>query len=181
MAPPVPSGVSATDQFCTGVFGSLFNSCGSMANILKNANFEVGVVYLPYWEQPSAPTGGGNIALLKDNPQEQIDAAWEFVAFLMSDEQVALEAASTGDLPSTKTSTETEVIQNLWAEHPQYRVAFDQLANGHELPWCAFKADFEDQMTIVCGELIQSRTITAEEAIQKLNEAAEMIYLEYGL
>ena len=181
MAPPVPSGVSATEQFYTGVFGSIFNSCGSMANILKNAEFEVGVVYLPYWEQPSAPTGGGNIALLKDNPQEYIDAAWEFLAFLMTDEQIATDASKTGYLPSTKTSTETDIIQNLWAEHPQYRVAFDQLENGHELPWCAFKADFEDQMTIVCGELIQSRTITAAEAIQKLQEAAEMIYLEYGL
>lgn len=178
-APPVPSGVSATEQFYTGVFGSIFNSCGSMANILNKADFEVGVVYLPYWEVPSAPTGGGNIALLKDNPQEYIDAAWEFLAFIMTDEQIADDAARTGYLPTTKTSTQTETIQNLWAEHPQYKVAFDQLENGRELPWCKFKADFEDQMTIVCGQLIQSREINAEEAVAKLQEAAEALYLEY--
>ncbi|MBO4378263.1 MAG: ABC transporter substrate-binding protein [Clostridia bacterium] len=176
-----PASGSTTEMFYQGKIGGMFTSCGSMANILRNADFEVGVTYLPYWEIPSAPTGGGNIALLKDNPKEYIDAAWEFVAFLMSDEQVADDAAMTGYLPSTKTSTETEIIQNLWAEHPQYKVAFDQLENGRELPWCEFKADFEDQMKIICGELIQSRTITAEEAVQKLQEAAEMIYLEYGL
>ena len=180
-AVPVPTGVSATEQFSLGKFGAIFNSCGSMANILSTADFEVGVCYLPYWDVPSAPTGGGNIALLKDNPQEYIDAAWEFLAFLMTDEQIAQEAAYTGYLPTTKTSTQTEVIQNLWAEHPQYQVAFDQLENGHELPWCEFKADFEDQMTIICGQLIQSQEIDVATAMQKLNEAAENIYMEYGL
>ena len=34
---------------------------------------------------------------------------------------------------------------------------------------------------IICGDLIQSRTITAEEAVQKLQEALDMIYLEQGM
>lgn len=179
MIPPASGSIS--EMFLTGKMASQFASSGSMANLINKAEFEVGVCFLPYWDTPSAPTGGGNIAILKDNPQASIDAAWEFLAFLMTDEQVALNAVNTGYLPSTKTSVESEVITSLWAEKPQFRVSFDQLAIAHELPWCEFKADFEDQMTVVCGQLIQSREITAEEAIAALKDAAEMIYLEYGL
>lgn len=168
------------DMFFNGNLASFFASSGSLSNVLTNANFEVGVAYLPTWGTPSAPTGGGNIALLKNNPQEQIDAAWEFINFLMTPEQVAKNAAMTGYLPTTKSAAETDTMKKLWAEHPQYKVAFDQLSIGHELPWCGFKADYEDQMYIVCGELIQSQTITAQEAVVKLTEAADEIYAEYG-
>lgn len=180
----VPAATSAsnnmTDMFYNGKLGSFFASCGSMANILATAEFEVGVAFLPTWGTPSAPTGGGNIALLKDNPQEYIDAAWEFIAFLMTGEQIAQNSITTGYLASTKSSVETDAIKALWEAQPQFKVAFEQLAIGNELPWCAFKADFEDQLTIVCGELIQSQTITPAEAIAKLKETAEEIYMEYN-
>ena len=179
MIPPASGSIS--DMFLQGQIASIFESTGSMANIINNAEFEVGVCFLPTWGTPSAPTGGGNIALLKDNPQESIDAAWEFLNFLMSDEQVALNSVNTGYLPTTKTSVETDIIKSHWEAHPQFRVAFDQLSIGRELPWCSFKAAFEDQMRIICGDLIQSRTITAEEAVQKLQEALDMIYLEQGM
>lgn len=170
------------EMFYQGRLASFFASCGGMTNILKNSAgaetpFEVGVVYLPTWDIPSAPTGGGNIAMIGEgNTQEELDAAWEFIAFLMSDEQIAKNAANTGYLPTTKTSTEAEVLQALYAQYPQYLVAFEQLENGQEIPYSEYKADFETAWKSVCSLLIQDRSIDAEQALQMLKDEASIIF-----
>lgn len=168
--------------FNQGRLASFMQSSGSMANIIKNASeaevpFEVGVAFLPTWDKPAAPTGGGNIAMISEgNDKEHLDAAWEFINFLMSDEQVAYSAAKTGYLPSTKTSIEEAVLQDLYAAFPQYKVAFDQLEIGQEIPYSEYKDDFEKAWRSVCSLLIQDRSITAEEAIQMLKDEASIIF-----
>ena len=168
--------------FNQGRLASFMQSCGSMANIIKNASeapepFEVGVAFLPTWDKPAAPTGGGNIAMISEgNDTEHLDAAWEFINFLMSDEQVAYSAAKTGYLPSTKTSTNAQILQDLYAKYPQYKVAFDQLENGQEIPYSQYKDDFEKAWRSVCSLLIQDRSITAEEAVQMLKDEASIIF-----
>ena len=65
----------------------------------------------------SAPLGGGSIGIIgKDHSQQEIAAAWEFVKFLMSDEQVAQNHIKTGVLPTTYSSVETDTLKNFWAD-----------------------------------------------------------------
>src|SRR5690606_15919251 len=92
-APSVTSAESAMkDLFNQGKIASYFASSGGMTNILRNAEavgIEVGVAFLPTWDKPAAPTGGGNIAIIQRNKNDQqMAAAWEFIKFLMTDEQV---------------------------------------------------------------------------------------------
>ena len=178
MVPPASG--STKEMFITGKIASGFFSSGNMSNFLTNCEFEVGVAFLPTWGVTCAPTGGANISILKNNPQENLDAAWEFVKFLMTDEQIADNYISTGYLPTTKSCANLPIMQELWAEKPQYKVTFDQLSYCREFPWTIISSAFEDQMIIACSQLIQSKEITAHEAIEMLKEAAEMIYLEYG-
>ncbi|MCD8045494.1 MAG: extracellular solute-binding protein [Clostridiales bacterium] len=49
----------------------------------------------------------------ENHSQQEIAAAWEFIKFLLEDEQVAENAADTGYLPITYSSTETDTIQEL--------------------------------------------------------------------
>lgn len=170
------------EMFYQGRLASFFASCGGLTNVLLNAEsaevpFEVGVAFLPTWDIPAAPTGGGNLAMISEgNTQEELDAAWEFFAFLMTDEQIAESAAKTGYLPSTQTSTEAQVLQDLYAEYPQYKVAFDQLSIGQEIPYSEYKSDFETAWRSVCSLLIQDRSITAEEAVEMLKDEASIIF-----
>jgi sn-glycerol 3-phosphate transport system substrate-binding protein len=168
------------DLFNQGKIASFIMSSGGMTSILKTgkvAGIDVGVAFLPTMGKPAAPTGGGNLAIIKKNttPQQQA-AAWEFMKFLMSDEQVALNAASTGYLPATISSTKTEVIQKLWRENPQYKVAFDQLAIAQELPWSPYKSEFEEVMTTTCSNLIMDRSITPKQAVENLKREASVIF-----
>lgn len=180
-APAVTSAGSAMrEAFFQGKLASFFASSGSMSGIITNATeagIEVGVAFLPTWDIQTAPTGGGNIAIIEANTtKEQQDAAWEFISFLMTDEQIALNSATTGYLPTTKTSVETDVIKELWAKTPQYQVPFEQLATAQELPWSPYKAEFEDVLNAKCSELIQDRSITAEKAVEDLIAEAAIIF-----
>jgi sn-glycerol 3-phosphate transport system substrate-binding protein len=180
-APTVTNAESTMkDLFNQGKIASYFASSGGMTNILRNAEavgIEVGVAFLPTWDKPAAPTGGGNIAIIQRNKNDQqMAAAWEFVKFLMSDEQVASNAAKTGYLPVTYTSVQTDVIKQLWEERPEYKVAFDQLEIAQELPFSPYKSEFEEAMKVVCSQLIMDRSITPELAVELLQVEASLIF-----
>ena len=180
--PPTVTRGEATmkDLFNQGKIASYFASSGGMTNILKNAEaagIDVGVAFLPTWDIPSAPTGGGNLAIIqRGKNDQQMAAAWEFMKFVMSDEQVAQNAADTGYLPVTYGAVETDVIQELWAEHPEYKVAFDQLAIAQELPWSEYNSEYIEKLKVVCSQLIIDQSITPEEAIEALKREADIIF-----
>lgn len=180
-APSVTRGEGTMkDLFNQGKIASYFASSGGMTNILKNGEavgVDVGVAFLPTWGKQAAPVGGGNIAIIKRNNSEQeMAAAWEFMKFLMSDEQVASNAASTGYLPATYSSVKTDIIKKLWAEKSEYKVAFDQLDIAQELPWSPYSSEFIEVLKIVCSQLIMDRSITPEEAVKNLQSEASVIF-----
>ena len=181
--PTVTRGESTMkDLFNQGKIASYFASSGGMTNILRNAEaagIEVGVAFLPTWdpERPSAPTGGGNLAVIQaGKTPQQMAAAWEFMKFVMSDEEVAGNAADTGYLPATYGSVEQPVIKELWAERPEYKVAFDQLEIAQELPWSPYNSEFIEQLKVVCSQLIIDQSITPEQAIEQLKIEAQLIF-----
>lgn len=180
-APSVTRGeATMKDLFNQGKIASYFASSGGMTNILKNgeaAGIEVGVAFLPTWDKQAAPVGGGNIAIIKrNNSDQEMAAAWEFIKFLMSDQEVASNAASTGYLPVTYSSVKTDIIKKLWAEKPEYKVAFDQLEIAQELPWSPYSSEFIEVLKTVCSQLIMDRSISPEEAVKILQSEASVIF-----
>jgi sn-glycerol 3-phosphate transport system substrate-binding protein len=180
-APTVTSAESTMkDLFNQGKIASYFASSGGTTSILRNAEqsgITVGNAFLPTWDKVAAPTGGGNMAIIERNNNEQeLAAAWEFMKFLMTPEQVAMNAASSGYLPVTYESVETDIIQELWKEEPMYKTAFDQLEYAQELPWSPYKSEFEQVLTVICSELIMDRSITPEQAVRQLKEEAATIF-----
>lgn len=168
------------ESFNQGRLGSFFASSGGTTNTLKNARaagIDIGVAMLPTWDKDAAPTGGGNIAIMKANKDEnQIAAAWEFVKFLLTDEQVAQNAINTGYLPVTKSASENAEMKAFWEANPEYRVAYDQLFIAQEMPWSKYKSEFEEALRVVCSKLIVDRSITAEQAVEEMKVEASIIF-----
>ena len=124
------AGTVLLEDFYQGKIGMIMQSTGSMGNILKNTDgkFEVGTCYLPKNKQYGAATGGGSGFILRQSAQDKKDAAWEFVKFVTSPEISADFTIKTGYVPIRKSTVETEAIKKLFAETPQYKTAYDQLA-----------------------------------------------------
>ena len=113
----------------------------STADLTKNLqiaeenNFEINTAFLPKAEQYGVPTGGCNLVITSKATDEEKQAAWEFIKWITSPEQASESTVTTGYVPTSKTATQTETIQTLFKDNPQFKVALDQLESyGHGRP-----------------------------------------------
>ena len=121
--------------FLAGQAAMIYHTTGNLTRILRDADFEVGVWYLPSGPAGDdgsgygAPTGGGNLYIFDDGSKSQaeMEAIWQWVMFLSSPEIQADWGATTGYIAANATAWETEPLASLVQEYPQYGVARDQL------------------------------------------------------
>ena len=121
-----PPGVQANwgqgpTDFASGQTAMVVHSTGSLAGILSQADFEVGVMPLPGKEPgtyASVP-GGGNIYMMDGVSDAEKDAAWKFVEFLTEPERVADFSIQTGYIAARQSAYDTEAMQAYLAEVPQ--------------------------------------------------------------
>ncbi|MFQ5856096.1 MAG: ABC transporter substrate-binding protein [Anaerolineae bacterium] len=130
----MPEGVQsiwgqAPSDFASGQTAMIVHSSGSLAGILKQAEFNVGVMPVPAKEEGTFATvpGGGNLYILKGAPKEQQDAAWKFVEFLTQPEKVADFSINTGYIAMRQSAYVTQAMEGYLAEAPQAAVIRDAL------------------------------------------------------
>jgi sn-glycerol 3-phosphate transport system substrate-binding protein len=124
------AGVTANDQsadIASGAVSATVSSTGSLVGILKNANFDLGVGFLPGGPsatEPVCPSGGAGIGIPQAiTPEEQLAAA-TFLKFLTLPENTIAFSAATGYIP-TRSSADTSTLT---AKAPQIKTAIDQIA-----------------------------------------------------
>ncbi len=94
--------------------------------------FELGVGFLPRqneedYQKSGTIIGGGSLWILNGRPQEEQEAAWEFVKFMVSPDQQAYWHIHTGYYPVHKRGYD-HPDDVAWREkYPQFQVAIDQL------------------------------------------------------
>lgn len=173
-----------TEMFYQGKIASFVASCGSLGNIAKytkEAGYELGVSYFPTYDidNRAVSIGGGNIILIENNNTDaQKAAGWEFIQFLMSDEQVAAEAIGSGYLPITKTVENNETMAAFWTENPLFKVAYDQLAWGYceEHPYFVDRTEYKTNVAATVSMVIQEGSVTPKDAIQQMkDESAHLL------
>jgi len=105
----------------------MFHTTGNLTNVKDNAEFDFGVSFLPANNQYGSPTGGGNIYLFKDIPEENRDAAIKFMEFLTEPENVAQWSIDTGYVATRESAYETDLLKEYTEDFPEATVARDQL------------------------------------------------------
>ncbi len=114
-------------DFVNGKTAMIYHSSGSLANILKQAKFPVGVSFPVGEKGYGAPTGGGNLYMLKNIPAEHQAAAWKFIQFMTSPEIQADWSKNTGYIASRKSAYDTQLMKDYIAQTPQAAVGRDFL------------------------------------------------------
>ena len=122
----MPAGVQAswaTDptDLASGATAMITHSSGSLAGLLEQVDFELGVMAYPGKEEGTSASvpGGGNFYIMKGAPQEKQDAAWLFVEFISRPEYVADYSINTGYIAHRSSAYDTEAMQTYVAEVPQ--------------------------------------------------------------
>ncbi len=72
--------------------------------------------------------GGGSWWLTDGSDPDKVAAAWQFIDWMTQPEQIAELAAFTGYVPTTPAAVTHPITVAAWEEHPQFEVAYEQVA-----------------------------------------------------
>jgi sn-glycerol 3-phosphate transport system substrate-binding protein len=109
---------------------------GTIVQLLSGGqypNVELGVAPMPGPKGKGGVLVGGaaNFISRKSSPEKQA-AAWQFAKFLNDPNTQAQWSAGTGYVPVRKAAVDIPVLQQRWAQVPEFKVAYDQLVSGVE-------------------------------------------------
>lgn len=171
-----PKGVldweTVPSDFKSGDTAMMYHTTGNLTNVKDEADFDFGVSFLPANNQYGSATGGGNIYLFKDIPEENRDAAVKFMEFLTEPERLAQWSIDTGYVAPREASYETDLLKDYIDDFPPADVARDQLeyADSELSTYENGKVQKElndDIQSILSGEY------DVGEGLEKAQEAAE--------
>lgn len=105
-------------------------SSASARDVIDNADFEVGVAFIPYPEEAEREgvvIGGASLWMMNDKPKEEQQAAWEFMKYLQTPEIQAQWHVGTGYFAINPAAYDEQVVQDAYQEMPQLQVTVEQL------------------------------------------------------
>jgi sn-glycerol 3-phosphate transport system substrate-binding protein len=126
---------STNESFLQGRVAMMWSSTAYVRYLENNARFPVIAAPLPRDVRASVPTGGTMFVLMRAAPDEEKQAAWDFVRWMCEPEQTLAWSTRTGYMPVTRPAVERLVERGWYARHPNDRVAYDQLADVDPWPW----------------------------------------------
>lgn len=180
----MPTGVIAWNDtptdFEAGKAAMIYHTTGSLTTILSKSKFDVGVGFLPQGKKGyGAPTGGGNLYIIKNAPADHQQAAWKWIQYLSSPDVEAQWTAATGYIAPRQSAWQTKTLTDLVAVKPQYGVARDQLQYAAKELATHQGADIQHIM----GQAIQAALTgqkTPQQALDDAQKAAEAILANYA-
>jgi len=119
-------------KFHTGQVAMYTESSAGYAGFKKNAKFEFGTSFLPYWpDVKGAPQntiiGGASLWVMRGHPAAEYKGVAAFFNYLSSPEVQADWHAFTGYLPITLAAYELAKKQGLYAKEPDMETALKQM------------------------------------------------------
>lgn len=131
----MPEGVldanAVTTAFFQGRVGMMVLSTGSLSFVRDNMKAPYRTAFLPRNVANSVPIGGASLILPRGNSPERQQAAWVLIKWLTSPEIAGGWSRFTGYFAPRIAAYDLPEMKAYLAEHPDARVALDQLAYAH--------------------------------------------------
>lgn len=166
--------------FTAGQAAIIYHTTGTLAGILKDATFDVGVGFLPSGPAGAdgtgygTPTGGGNMYMFASATPEEQAAGWKWIEYLSSPEIQADWGVKTGYIASRLSAWDMDPLKSTVAEHPQYAVARDQLAIAQR-EFTSYRAiDTQNLINATLSSII-SGSVSLDDAQKTLDDAQAQI------
>ena len=94
-------------------------------------NLEIGLAPLPGLQAGGGiPIGDGSLWLSKKSSPEKRAAAWQWIKFLVSNDPQVEWHTKKGAVPTRISVSQDPRVTTLWAQHPEYKIGWDQLQQG---------------------------------------------------
>ncbi|WP_408009563.1 ABC transporter substrate-binding protein [Pseudalkalibacillus sp. A8] len=152
----------------------MYHTTGNLTNVKQNADFDFGVAYLPANNQYGSPTGGGNIYLFKDIPEENKEAAIKFMKFLTDPERVAQWSIDTGYVATRNSAYETDKLKEYVQEFPQATIAREQLEYADSELATYQNGEVQKILNDAIQSILTGKS-TVDEGLEKAQQEAEKV------
>lgn len=156
---------STNSDFLSGRAAMIWNSTAFLKYLEQNARFPVVAAPLPADRRRGMHTGGTYFVILQGAAAEEKAAGWAFVRWMMQTDQVIEWATSTGYLPTTHSAVRRLEQAGYYDQHPNDRVAIDQLEFARPWPWSS-------DLVQISREVVQP---VLEEAVLGGGDAATLL------
>ncbi|MBU4314325.1 MAG: ABC transporter substrate-binding protein [Actinobacteria bacterium] len=160
----------AEKHFLAGNVGIYLDSSVRLGKWYGQLDFDFGTGFLPKNKIYAMTMGGATAALFPSTPEKE-EATWKFIEWLMSTDNIVKWCINTGYIPTTQDALESEEIQQLFEEKPQYKAAFEQLKYVQSYEHFSAMGTL-DRTFYEMLDKVEREALTPEEA---LKEAAEII------
>ena len=167
MKPPPGRDYNAWEQcnqdFLSGRVAMIWSSTAFLKYLEAHARFKLIAAPLPAGSKRAVPTGGTFWVVLRSAKGAEKAAAVRFLRFMHEPEQVITWSTRTGYIPVTRTAVRRLEQRGYYAEHPNDRVALDQLAVAEPWPWSVdlFRIQREIVQPRLESAVIQQRDASA--------------------
>lgn len=173
-----------TDEFLNGACATELGGSWDVAVLEENATFDWGVTYYPVADDTKkavSPCGDWSAAISKDC--ENVEAAGEFLSWLMNTENVASYADAIAK-PATRASAYEEEAMAAYAEGP--RAMFVEQLQNTAAPrprtpsYATFSTDYAEAMTNIFAEAASSKTVDESYIKEQLDSVADSFAEDYN-
>jgi len=130
----------ARQNFISGTTAMLISSTSDVTQMeiaATEQGFELGTGFIPIpadLKRHGVVIGGASLWITKDHPQEELEAAKEFVLWMAEPAQQIRWHQGTGYFPIRKSAVDVLELTGWFDTHPTYRAAFDQLMATEPIP-----------------------------------------------
>lgn len=171
-----------TDEFLNGACATMLGGSWEVATLEANADFEWGVTYYPVSDTGTAvsPCGDWSAAISKDC--ENVDAAGQFLQWIMNTENVATYAAAIAK-PATRNSSYEEEAMADYADGP--RALMVEQLNNTAVPrprtpsYAVFSTAFAEALTNIFSDAATNGEVDADYIQSELDEVSETFTDDY--
>ena len=170
------------DEFLNGACATMIGGSWEVATLEANASFDWGVTYYPVSDTGKAvsPCGDWSAAISRDC--ENVEAAGEFLQWLMNTENVATYAAAIAKPATRNTAYENEAMAD-YAEGP--RALFVEQLNNTAVPrprtpsYATFSANYAEAMTNIFSDAATNGEVDVDYIQDELTNVAELFTEDY--
>ncbi len=179
----MPEGVTDANTvaaaFFSGRAAMIVNSTGALGFVRDGMKQPYRVAFIPRALRNAVPIGGGSLIIPRGNSPERERAAWTFINEMSSPAVAGGWSRFTGYFAPNRHAYEMPEMQSYLAEHPDAKVALDQLQYAQ--PWFATYATvavrkaMEDQV-----QAVLSGRIKPADAVVAAQKAADDLLRPYA-
>lgn len=173
------------DEFLNGACATMLGGSWDVSILEQSADFEWGVTYYPVSDSTKeavSPCGDWSAAISKDC--QNVDAAGEFLQWLMNKENVATYAAAIAK-PATRNSSYEEEAMAEYTDGP--RALFVEQLQNTAVPrprtpsYSVFSTKYAEAMTNIFSEAASSHSVDKDYIQSELDGVAEAFQEDYDM